>query len=174
MLRKAGNRDFLPHLETDLEVFGDLRQVMPELGGGGRSVERRVVPHGPEQRLALVLILAILLQTFMGKRALGILPFVDLTLPAFVGPGGGTEANQWGEREGHRERNCTVSAVAHSTSGAVSIATASTAITLAGSGVLQRSFLGLPGKKGQASSAAWPNSFIKLLVVCIVKSPYSS
>lgn len=38
--------------------------------------------------------LAILLQTFSGEGALGVLPMVDLALPAFVGPGGGAEADQ--------------------------------------------------------------------------------
>jgi hypothetical protein len=47
--------------------------------------------------------------------------------------------------------------------------TVSEPITLAGSGVLQRRFLGLPGKKGQVVCA-----LLKLLVVCIVKPPYSS
>ena len=93
LLRKGWNRDQLPHLETHLEIFGNLVQVAPELIGRGRAVERRIVPHGPEQRFALVLILAILSQALPRKRALGVLPLIDLALPAFVGPGGGTEAD---------------------------------------------------------------------------------
>jgi len=37
-------------------------------------------------RLALKLILAVFPQTLPGERALGVLPLIDLALPAFVGP----------------------------------------------------------------------------------------
>ena len=114
LLGIGGNRDLLPHLETHLKVFGNLVQIAPELIRGRRSVERRVVPHGPEERLALVLILAILPQALPGKRALGILPCVDLALPAFVGPSRGAEANQGRERES-RTTKCTGSLQAIST-----------------------------------------------------------
>ena len=69
--RKPWNRDQLPHLETNLEVFGNLVQVAPELFCGGRSLGRRIVSHGPKQRLPLILILAILPQTLHRKRVLG-------------------------------------------------------------------------------------------------------
>jgi hypothetical protein len=62
-------------------------------------------------------ILAILPQTFPGERALGILPVVDLALPAFVGPRGGAKADQRREREGHSGGNCTVSPGVSSTVG---------------------------------------------------------
>ncbi|HEV8327270.1 MAG TPA: hypothetical protein VGQ08_07275 [Nitrospiraceae bacterium] len=88
------NRDLLPYLEAHLKVFGDLAEIVPELVCGGRSVERRVVPHRPEQRLALVLILAILPQALMSKRLLGILAIVDLALPAFIRPCGSAEPDQ--------------------------------------------------------------------------------
>ena len=58
---------------------------------GGRSVECRVVADGPEQGLPFVLVLAVLSQTFTGKRALAVLPLVDLALPAFIVPGGGAK-----------------------------------------------------------------------------------
>ena len=74
---------------------------MPELVGCWWTVERRIVPYGPEEWLIVVLILAILAQALAGKCALGVLFLVDLTLPAFVGPGGGTEADQGGEGESH-------------------------------------------------------------------------
>lgn len=70
---------------------------MPELIGGGRAVEGRIVPYGPEERLALILVLTILSQTLPGKDALGVLALVDLALPAFVGPGRRTESDQRGE-----------------------------------------------------------------------------
>ncbi len=92
-LRIGGNGDILPPPEAHLKVFEDLSQVVAELVGGRGSVERRVVAHGPEEWLALILILAILPQTLAGECALGVLPLVDLAVPAFVGPGGGTEAD---------------------------------------------------------------------------------
>ena len=56
--------------------------------GSGRVVERRLVPHGPEQWFPLILILAIFSQTLSYKRTLGISRLVDLTLPAaFISPG---------------------------------------------------------------------------------------
>ena len=48
LLGIARNRDFLPHLEAHLEIFWNLVQVTSELIRGRRSIERRVVPHGPE------------------------------------------------------------------------------------------------------------------------------
>ena len=90
------------HLGSDQP--GQARQVAPHASLNGPTVDR-IFPHGPEQlrlqkrqRLPSVLILAISPQTLLGKRA----------LPAFVGPGGGTEPN-WGreQREGPRGINCT-------------------------------------------------------------------
>jgi hypothetical protein len=49
--------------------------------------------HDPKQRLAFILVLVILAQILSRKSALGVLPLVDLALPAFVGPRGGTEAD---------------------------------------------------------------------------------
>ena len=55
--------------------------------GSGRVLDRRLVPHGPEQWFPLKLTLAISPQTFPGKRTLGISRLVDLTLPAtFISP----------------------------------------------------------------------------------------
>src|SRR6478736_6062696 len=99
MLGIGGNGDLFPHLETHLKVFGDLRQIVSKLVCGGRSVEGRVIAHRSEERLALVLILAVLAQAFTGERALGVLLLVDLALPAFIGPSGGTEPDQGGERK---------------------------------------------------------------------------
>jgi hypothetical protein len=116
LLGIARNRDLFPHLEAHLKVFWDLAQIAPELVCARRSVERRVVPHGPKQRLTLVLILAILPEAFPIKRALGILPCVDLTLPAFIRPScGGTETGSKERGIGPYWGNCTVSPVASST-----------------------------------------------------------
>src|SRR5437868_15448540 len=90
---KHGNRDHLPHLEAHLEVIGYLSQIMTKLVSGGRSVEGRVVPNGPEQGLPLIQVLAVLAKTFSGECALGALLLVDLALPAFVGPGRGAETD---------------------------------------------------------------------------------
>ena len=60
------------------------------------------------QDLGLVLILAILPEAFPSKGALGVLPLGHLALPTFVGPCGGTEADERGERESHRGENCSV------------------------------------------------------------------
>ena len=87
LLGIARNRDLFPHLEAHLEVFGNLVQITPELVGCWRSVEGRVITDGPKQRLPLVLILTIFSQTLSGKRALGVLPRIDLALPAFIRPG---------------------------------------------------------------------------------------
>ena len=78
MQRIGGNGEFFPHLEAHLKVFGDLSLIVLKLVGDGRSVECRIVAYGPKQWLALILILAILAQTLAGKRALGILPMIDL------------------------------------------------------------------------------------------------
>ena len=91
----ARNRDLFPDFETHLKVFGDLIQITPQLIRRRWPVERRVVAHRSEQGLILVLILAILAETFSGKRALRVLSLIDLALPAFVGPGGGPKANEW-------------------------------------------------------------------------------
>jgi hypothetical protein len=45
LLRIAGDCDLFPHFETHLEIFGDLSQVVPELVGGGKPVEGRIVPY---------------------------------------------------------------------------------------------------------------------------------
>ena len=91
LLRIGRDRDLFPHLEAHLKVFGDLIQVSPELIRRGGTVEGRVIAYGLEERLALVLILAVLAETFPRKRALRVLACVDLALPAFVGLGGNTE-----------------------------------------------------------------------------------
>ena len=94
MTGEAGNGDLLPHLTTHLEVFGNLIQIPQELVCHWRSVECRIIAHGSEQRLVVVLVLAILAEALPGKRALGVLLLIDLALPAFVGPGRGAEADQ--------------------------------------------------------------------------------
>jgi hypothetical protein len=90
-------REFLPDLKAHLKVFGDLVEVVAELGCGRWTVKRRIVSHCPEQRLSLILVLAIFPEAFPRKGALGILPLVDLALPAFIGPGGSAKADQWRE-----------------------------------------------------------------------------
>jgi len=52
----------------------------------GGWVERQIVLYGPKSWLGLELILAVFPQTLPSKRALGVLPLIDLALPAFVGP----------------------------------------------------------------------------------------
>jgi len=113
-LRIGGNRDLLPHLETHLEIFGDLGQIVPELVGGGRLVEGRVVAYGPEQWFALILILAMLSQAVPGERDLGLAPVIDLSCLAFVGFGRRTEADQGGDWESHSGGNCTAAPLAYS------------------------------------------------------------
>jgi hypothetical protein len=71
-----------------------LIEVSPELICSRRSVKGRVVSHSPEQRLTSVLILAILSQALLSEFALGVLPFIDLALPAFVGPSRRAESNE--------------------------------------------------------------------------------
>ena len=94
MTGEARNGDLFPDLATHLEVFGNLIEVPQELVRHWRSVECRIIAHGSEQRLVVVLILAILAEAFPGKYTLGVFLLVNLTLPAFVGPGGGPEANE--------------------------------------------------------------------------------
>ena len=69
-------------------------QIPQELVCRGRSVECGIVSYRSEQWLIVVLILAILAEAFPGKYTLGVFLLVNLTLPAFVGPGGGPEANE--------------------------------------------------------------------------------
>jgi hypothetical protein len=79
--------------ETHLEVFGDLMQITLELIRAWRSVEGRFITHGSEQRLVIVLVLAVLVDTLLSKFGLGLLPLVNLTLPDFVVPGGSAESD---------------------------------------------------------------------------------
>jgi hypothetical protein len=87
LLGVGWNGDLLPHPNAHLKVFGDLVQVMPELIGSGRTVEGGIIADGPEEWLALILILGILPEALTRKTALDVLPLVNLALPAFVGPG---------------------------------------------------------------------------------------
>ena len=68
-------------------------QIALELIRAWRSVEGRVITHGSEHRLVIVLVLAVLAETLLSKLGLGVRPFVDLALPAFVGPGGSAESD---------------------------------------------------------------------------------
>lgn len=86
MLGIGGDSQFLPHLEAHPKVFGNLRQVVPELIRGRGTIERGIVADRTEQRLAIVEILAIFAEALPGERSLGVLTQVDLTLPAFVRP----------------------------------------------------------------------------------------
>ncbi len=69
------DRHFSYTLQTaHLKVFGHLIQIPAELVCGWWSMERRVIPHGSEQRLVIVLILAVFVQALLIKLALGIFP----------------------------------------------------------------------------------------------------
>lgn len=94
LLGEGGNRDGLPDLEAHLELVRDLVEVAPELIGRGRTAERRIIANCPEQRFALVLVLAVLPQASIGEFTLSVGFLVNLALPAFVGPCGGPESNQ--------------------------------------------------------------------------------
>ena len=94
LIRIARNGDFLSHLEAHLEPFRELIAIPPELVGSRRTVERRIIPDGTKQRLPFVLILAVLPETFLCERTLGVGPVIDLPVPAFVGPGGAAKANK--------------------------------------------------------------------------------
>ncbi|MEO7859641.1 MAG: hypothetical protein ABIU05_04225 [Nitrospirales bacterium] len=48
MTDEARDGEVFPHLETHLEVFGNLIQIPLELVCRGRTVERRVVSYSPE------------------------------------------------------------------------------------------------------------------------------
>lgn len=74
LLGVGGNGDLLPHLKAHLKSFGDLVEIVPELVSGRRTVKSRIIAHRPEERLALVLILAILPEALSLKAALGVLP----------------------------------------------------------------------------------------------------
>ena len=93
-----GDGDFLPDLETHLKVFGNLMEILSKLASGGGAVERGVVPDRAKERFAVVEVLAVFAQTFPRKSAFCVRVFVDLALPAFVGPGGGAKPNQGGPR----------------------------------------------------------------------------
>src|SRR5712691_3068404 len=59
VLRVAWNGDLFPHFEAHLKVFGNLIQIVTKLIHCRRSIERRIVPYGPEEWLVVVLILAV-------------------------------------------------------------------------------------------------------------------
>ena len=56
--------------------------------------ERGIIPHNHEEWLAVIPVLAKLTETLLRKAALRILAVVDLTLPAFVGPGRSAKSNE--------------------------------------------------------------------------------
>lgn len=60
---------------------------------GRRALEGRIIAHSAKERFTRVLVLAVFAETFAGECALGVLQLIDLSLPALVGPGGGTEAD---------------------------------------------------------------------------------
>ncbi len=60
LLRKGGNRELLPNLETHLKVFGNLIEVMPKLIRGLWPIKGRVVADRAKQRFTVVEVLAIL------------------------------------------------------------------------------------------------------------------
>ena len=82
-------------LAAHFEARRQLSSVDLKLFIGWWSLERRVVAHRSEQWIVVVLILAILPEAFLSKLALGVLSLVDRPLPAFVGPRGGAETNEW-------------------------------------------------------------------------------
>lgn len=94
MFRIGGDRELFPHLEAHLELFGDLRQIPCELVDGWRPIERRIITHRAKEWLSLVEILAVFAKAFPGKGRFCILPQIDLSLPAFIGPGRGAEADK--------------------------------------------------------------------------------
>ena len=91
---------FFPDLDTHFEAFGDLVQIIFELVGGRGPVESGIVADGAKERLAVIEILAVLAQALARKCRLFVFALVDLSLPAFVGPGGSAETNQGRERHG--------------------------------------------------------------------------
>jgi len=90
----SGDGQLIPHLEAHVKIVGNLVQVASEMVGGGWTAIPRVVADGAKERPTLILILAILSETFSLKAALGEVRRIDLALPTLVGPGGGTEANE--------------------------------------------------------------------------------
>lgn len=60
VIRKTWNGDFLSDLETHLEVFRNLFQVVAELIHRWWSIEGGIVPDGAKEWLAVMEILAIL------------------------------------------------------------------------------------------------------------------
>ena len=62
--------------------------------GGRWTIKRVVNTYRPKERLALIRIGRILCEAILFESALGIGLVIYLPLPAFVGPGGGPEANE--------------------------------------------------------------------------------
>ncbi len=94
LFRVGWDRDLFPDLEAYLKVFGDLIEIVTQLVGRRRSLEGGVVADGPKEWFAIEEILAVLAKAFPCKGGLGVLPLINLALPAFVGPGGSAKANQ--------------------------------------------------------------------------------
>ena|SRR5215831_19372516 len=74
----GGNGDLLPHLETHLEIFGNLFEAVPKLIRSRWPIEGGIVSDGAEQRLPFVGILAVLTQAFPCEGRLRIPPVIDL------------------------------------------------------------------------------------------------
>ena len=103
MARKGRDGQLFPDLETHLEIFRDLVEIVLELVRGRRPVEGGIVTDGPEQGLAFIQVLAIFSETFSGEGGLVVFLLVDLSLPPLISPCRSAEANERGE--GHRLRS---------------------------------------------------------------------
>jgi hypothetical protein len=88
------DRNFLPCLETHLEIFRDLVQIVPKLICGWWPIESGVIADRAKAGFTVVEILTIFPQTVPCERGLLILFEINLALPAFIGPGRGAESNQ--------------------------------------------------------------------------------
>ena len=94
MFRIGGNREFFPHFEAHLKIFWNLRQIPGELVCGRGAIKSCIITYRAEERLASVEILTKFSQAFTGKGCLRVFPCIDLSLPALIGPGGGSKANE--------------------------------------------------------------------------------
>lgn len=84
---------------SDISTTG--LQIVTELVRSRRTVERRVIPDREKEWLNVGEILAILAETLASKCRLRVRLEIDLPVPAFIGPGGRAEADEW--REWHGE-----------------------------------------------------------------------
>ena len=97
MLCIGRDGDLFPDLAAHLEVFGNLIQIPLELIDGGRPIERGVIADGAKERFALIEILAVFAKTVSCKGGLPIVAFVDLALPALIGPRRSPKPDEFGD-----------------------------------------------------------------------------